>query len=419
MSNRRNIPFGSWEDSFKPGIGPPVWIQVTKGTAVILLLAFGAILVYMTGGTKQVFAHFLYVPIILAGYFFGLPGGLIGALLAGLAIGPWMPMVVATGEPQLLSRCFFRFLFFLAAGALSGFLKGYQDKQAESIRQINQLQRRFLIAADAAQIGIWEWNPRTGELFLSKQTERIIGYEAHDFNSANRFLSFIHPEDLEILTADLKRLQDGSLDYLFNESRCTSKDGATKWICIRGRKSGDKRESNNLLMGAMSDITQRKKQEDLMLRSQKLLTMGELSAGIVHEINTPVQYLYSNIEFIGLQLDELDSLLGRPANSEGPYKLVDDGLRETFTSAVQGLQEAMKSCLKGVQRIIKIIESMSYFAHPGAVQHVMVDVNKAIESTITLSNNEWKYCAVVETDLAPDLPMIPGNPSDLNQVWLI
>ena len=72
----------------------------------------------------------------------------------------------------------------------------------------------------------------------------------------------------------------------------------------------------------------------------------------------------------------------------------------------------------GIQRVAEIVRAMRKFSHPGVVEKVAMDVNKAIENTLTVARNEWKYVADIKTNLAPDLPDLVCLPGDINQVFL-
>ena len=79
---------------------------------------------------------------------------------------------------------------------------------------------------------------------------------------------------------------------------------------------------------------------------------------------------------------------------------------------------ALQQTLKGVDRITKIVQAMKIFAHPGMVAKEPVDINKEIEKTITITRNEWKYIAEMQTDFDSDLPFVPCFRAELNQVIL-
>jgi len=84
----------------------------------------------------------------------------------------------------------------------------------------------------------------------------------------------------------------------------------------------------------------------------------------------------------------------------------------------QEIPKALDQSLDGVARITKIVRAMKEFSHPGSSEKTPMDINHAIKSTVTITKNEWKYVADVETDLDPDLPMVPCLAGDINQVFL-
>jgi PAS domain S-box-containing protein len=162
---------------------------------------------------------------------------------------------------------------------------------------------------------------------------------------------------------------------------------------------------------------------------QKMEAIGEMAAGIAHEINTPIQYIGDNIQFL------------RDA-AEGMMRLV-----ETYAAACEAgcsaplssqvledlaalrreidwdfLQEevplAIEQALEGRDRVAAIVRAMKEFAHPGDEELTPVDVNRAIENTLAVSRGEWKHVAEVSLDLAPDLPHVPCYPGSFNQVLL-
>ena len=74
--------------------------------------------------------------------------------------------------------------------------------------------------------------------------------------------------------------------------------------------------------------------------------------------------------------------------------------------------------LDGVKRVDQIVKAMKDFSHPGEEEKISTDINKVIETTLTVCRNEWKYVAEVDTDLSPSLPPVPCFPGDISQVFL-
>ena len=164
-------------------------------------------------------------------------------------------------------------------------------------------------------------------------------------------------------------------------------------------------------------------------QSQRLESIGQLAAGIAHEINTPIQYIGDNTTFIRDSFEDLNRMIqalldlfsaARKGQVEpAVLNRVTDALAETdFEFVNQELPVAIDQTLEGVSRIKGIIRAMKDFSHPGDDGHTLASINQCIQSTSTISKNEWKYVADLELDLDPDLPDIRCNPGELNQVFL-
>ena len=116
-------------------------ITTKKGSLIPVLLAMAALVgafVYFTGGIKYVYSHSMYIPILLAGFFYGLKGGLAMGLLAGLILGPLMPISVTTGEMQQTVNWLYRTGFFVVIGATSGWVSGCVSKYLAHLRWLSQ-----------------------------------------------------------------------------------------------------------------------------------------------------------------------------------------------------------------------------------------------------------------------------------------
>ncbi len=161
----------------------------------------------------------------------------------------------------------------------------------------------------------------------------------------------------------------------------------------------------------------------------KLEALGALASGIAHEINSPIQYIGNNLQFIADGVTSLEAVLKTYAdlcdvaqNQDGFEQLVDNVERSRGDAdlefLIEELPEAIRQSLDGVRQVARLVSAMKEFAHPGSTDKEPADINETIETTVALSRNEWKYDASIEFDLAEDLPMVDCQAGELSQVWL-
>ncbi len=166
-----------------------------------------------------------------------------------------------------------------------------------------------------------------------------------------------------------------------------------------------------------------------MLHTQKLESVGELAAGIAHEINTPIQYIGTNLSFLEEAFHDITTLIER-------YNALLEAVKrqentDQHIAEVQACQEdidldylieefpqAIHQANDGVKRVSKLVTAMKDFSHPGSKDKEPTNINKIIETTVQIARNEWKYCSDVELALAEDLPQVYCHPSDIGQVVL-
>jgi PAS domain S-box-containing protein len=177
------------------------------------------------------------------------------------------------------------------------------------------------------------------------------------------------------------------------------------------------------------DITQEVALETQLRQAQKLEAVGSLAAGIAHEINTPIQFVGDNVRFLSDSFEDLLAFASRMdqiAGSEPPpvepqqvTAAIQAALQDADVAYLRDeIPKAVAQTLEGVNRVATIVRAMKDFSHPDSGKKSSTDLNRALNSTLTVARNELKYVADIVTDFDPDLPPVLCYSGELNQVFL-
>jgi len=270
-------------------------------------------------------------------------------------------------------------------------------------------------------------DPARTTLYVSPQVEKILGFKQAD-SAQNRDIwpERLHPEDRERVLAALAACHRSGKPFAC-EYRMIARDGRVLWFRDEAVIVRDHEGNPSYLLGVMLDITRTRELERQLAQATRLEAIGRLAAGIAHEINTPTQYVGDNLRFLR---DAFSSLLRVfvscervvEAGGEVPRALLDE-LRQAVEEADlaymrEEIPAALEETLRGVDQIARIVLSVKEFSRPVRKKKVETDINRAIETALAVSRNEWKYVADVVKNLDPDLPRVPTYPGELNQALL-
>jgi len=159
-----------------------------------------------------------------------------------------------------------------------------------------------------------------------------------------------------------------------------------------------------------NEIKQRKELETQLVHAQKMEAVGQLASGIAHEINSPSQFANDNILFLK------EAITGFIAKIKGEKTAPDDKELQFLS---ENAPDAVDQASEGIGRITTIVKSMKNFAYKDAKSEKKPsDLNKAIQSTVVVATNEWKYHAELNLELDETLPFVPCNIGEINQVVL-
>jgi PAS domain S-box-containing protein len=293
---------------------------------------------------------------------------------------------------------------------------------------LREAERKYRGIFDEAIVGIFQSTPEGRFLSVNPSMASTYGYGTPEemiasvTNMSGQF--YVDPKRRDEFISTLDKIGDVQ-NFEFQAFR---RDGSKIWVSMNVRAI----HRNGVVVrfeGMCEDITERNLLREQLVQAQKLESVGQLAAGIAHEINTPTQYIGDNVRFLKDAFHDLKELLAnyeRLLLAAQTSTLSCDTIQEVVTAVehadadylLEEIPKAIEQTLEGVTRVSTLVSAMKEFSHPGTKEKVLLDINHAIDSTITVARNEWKYVANMETDLDPSIPLIPCQPGEFNQVIL-
>jgi PAS domain S-box-containing protein len=284
------------------------------------------------------------------------------------------------------------------------------------------------------------------ELFLRSIPSILIGVDSS--GRINRWnLTAINTFGVDDRSAEGRTLEDCGIRWLHTEMnaeitrwlttksiyRCENlayeREGKTRFLGLQVMRipASNGAQIGFIITGA--DITERIGLEVQLRQAQKLEGIGQLAAGIAHEINTPTQYVGDNISFLKESWGSIAEFLnfcGTVRSECCPGPVSPEHLEEfcrlhekcDLEYLLKEIPSAIDQSMEGVGRVAKIVKGFKEFSHPGSEEKRAINLNQAIESTITVARHVWKYCAEVVTEFDTALPLVPCLVGEFNQVML-
>lgn len=234
----------------------------------------------------------------------------------------------------------------------------------------------------------------TREEIVGSQLTKIIGGSKNDPEMETKMLAALNAKSHYHMEAFQKR-KDGQ-EYLAELEAAPIYDSM-----------------GNLLYSVITqkDITAKRDMETRSSLSSKLESIGQLAAGIAHEINTPAQFISDNLNFLKDNWEPLSRAISGCIKE----KVIQENSH--LDHILKEIPGAITDAIEGVKRISTIVQAMREFSH-SSTEKTRADINSAISTTIVVGRNEWKYCAEIKTELAPDMPLVLCHIGDINQVIL-
>ncbi len=281
--------------------------------------------------------------------------------------------------------------------------------------------------------------------FVSANALNVLGYRPEEMiEDQNFWFEHLHPEDRSEIFSSLAMLfSEGKKTY---EYRFLSSTGQYVWMHDMLKLIRDEQGNPIEVVGSLTDITERKSMEvalqkkgeeqrlliaqlneaqEQLIQSEKMATVGQLAAGVAHEINNPIGFINSNmgslknyIETLFSVLDQYDLLVKKfPAGHDVTKRFEAIQEKADLDFLRTDVQELLGESMDGLKRVKDIVQSLKDFSHVGEVQLIEADIHHGIDSTLNIVMNEIKYSATVIKEYG-QLPLVKCLISQLNQVFM-
>jgi two-component system, NtrC family, sensor kinase len=244
--------------------------------------------------------------------------------------------------------------------------------------------------------------------FVSANALNVLGYRPADMVAdPNFWFDHIHPDDAPTIFSSLAQIfTEGERAY---EYRFRAADGRYLWMHDQLRLIRDEQGAPLEVIGSLTDITDRKQMEERLLQVQNMASVGQLAAGVAHEINNPVGFVTSNIGTLKSYADTLFQLVEQSASAELRAQADFDFVKED-TGAL------LRESLDGLRRVRDIVQALKDFSAAGDSPWQVVDLHEGLDSTLNALANELRFRIKVDKHYGK-LPPLRCQPGQLNQVF--
>lgn len=300
-------------------------------------------------------------------------------------------------------------------------------QRVEALDELSRSEERYRTLVESMQEGIFMIDQEGALTYVNHQVCKMLGRSRQDI-MGKKLSEFVDESRRDDFLAQQDKRKEGfaeRYDLIFKHV-----EGHKIFTLIAPTPLFDGAGEFQGSFGVVTNVTKLKLLENQLVQAQKLESIGQLAAGIAHEINTPTQYVDNNVRYIKEGLDTLLGIARRCQAFVGATKAGkaarDEDLRELATLLEtidvaflsREMPEAVDDALEGLERIAEIVRSVKQLAHPGKPEMELVDINEAVQSAVTVSRNEWKYAADLETDFDTSLPLVMCIRGEFNQVIL-
>ncbi|WP_437782488.1 ATP-binding protein [Sorangium sp. So ce1097] len=255
-------------------------------------------------------------------------------------------------------------------------------------------EERLRLVVRATSEAFWDWDLSSGRVTGSERMRSFYGTGGADIEEdAAWWFERVHPDDRDRVMSALRRAIEGNETTFELWYRCVLADGSYADVHDRGIVLRDGSGKAYRMLGAVSDVTERRQMEARLLLADRMASLGTLAAGVAHEINNPLAYMVANVDF---------------ARKE---------LRARGAARVDALVSALDEAAEGGARVRHIVSGLKTFSRADDGALGPVDVDRVVQLVLRMAQQQIRSKARLVLDLGP-VPPVHANEAQLGQVIL-
>ncbi len=256
---------------------------------------------------------------------------------------------------------------------------------------------------------------RMGQIvYVNRKVLSVLGVESTDEVIGKSTLEFIAPEHQQVSIERVRTMYETGQPAPVQEIRIVRKDGGTLDTEMLALPVDFEGEPAILVMAR--DITERKQMQSRMLRADRMASVGTLAAGLAHEINNPLAYVISNLDFLVAECPRIRKACALDTDPRA-HAACGSAAEEDLAARMEEIEETLQETREGVERVRRIVRDLKTFSWDGGEPLGSVDVRRVLESSMNLAQSEIAGRARLAKDLQ-EVPLVEASESRLGQVFL-